>query len=302
MFDKKQYIETFSVLHASEDTLTEIQKITSQNRRKVKYLPRPAFVLSIVLVMMISSAALAAGGQIAYGGWVYHMSLSDVEKIGFHYPEQLGDYHLTNNAPSSIHVVPAESSGPAAWFSGLTAWFDPDYIWMALKYENDKSQSLSVRFGKMDHPLWAYCFDYDENTGKWLGSENPEDCASAFIGGRSYIENVTEYVYEGCTIYLADRVTEDFSENDISVEGTDTERDTAEKSDITPLSAESFDIRRQAEAHWPDTEIGLCFSISSSVDCAPVETDCPDSSISETQGMTQAEMLQYAKTIIDHNR
>lgn len=264
MFDKKLYVETCSILHASEDTLAEVLKVASQNQRKTKCRFRPAFIVSFALVLLVSSAALAAGSQLLYGGWVHHASLKDAEKMGFHYPMQLGEYRLLESSPSRIHTAPSESGE-------LSAWFAPDYTWMSLEYKNADFQSLSVSFGKMDDPLWAYCFNFDENTGVWLGMKNLEDCASVSTDSRSYIENVTEYVYEDCTIYLADRITEYFYGDESAA----------------------------AEAHWTDADIGLCFSVSSGDEQASEETN---PQISGQKGMTQTEMLNHVKFLIDHNR
>ena len=188
MFDKDLYVETFSTLHASKNTLTEIQKITSRSPRRAKHFPRHAFILTIILVLFVSSAALAAGTR-TLGGWVHHVSRRAVEKLGFHYPEQLGEYRLSSSFPSCIHVTSTESSV-------LRAWLNPDYKWMSLEYKNDTDQTLSVCFGKTNHPLWEYCFDYriqsascivgssetdkpnstkQKETSVWTGVENPDN-------------------------------------------------------------------------------------------------------------------------------
>ena len=48
MFDKKLYVETFSALHASEDTLAEIRKLTSQTRKEAPHGIRPAGLSAVL--------------------------------------------------------------------------------------------------------------------------------------------------------------------------------------------------------------------------------------------------------------
>lgn len=290
MFDQKRYVETFSTLHASQDTLTEIRRITEQRPQKIKPFLRPAFLLSVMLVLIISSIALAAGSQLLYGGWVHHASLRDVEKMGFHYPEQIGEYRLVKTSPVRIHAAPSESN----W---LTAWLNPDYTWMSLDYENERSQSLSVSFGKMDDPLWAYCFSYNEKTGVWLGAEDKENYTPASEKNCSYIENVNEYEYEERTIYLADRVTEYVFENDVSEDNLDNDVfiENLDLENADSLRSASWQ-RTEVEAHWTDPENGLCFSISSGMGQI---RDEKDTSNAAGQNMTQSEMLKYVKAVID---
>lgn len=315
MFDKKLYVEACSTLHASEDTLAEVLRITEQRPRKARssakincrfarfprLVPRPAVLLSVVLVLALSTAALAAGSRFLYSGRVHDASLRDVEKMGFHYPEQLGEYHLLKNSPARIHVAPPETNP-------LIAWMNPDYIWMSLEYANEMSQSLTVCFGKTDDPLWAYCFDYDEETGIWLGVNHPEELArSSADGSSSYIENITEYEYEGRIIYLADRVTEGSSEKDASagerIDAPTGERNNAPAGERNNASAGDADMRNPApdrkittEAHWTDPEIGLSFSISSTIDW---EWEKNGDSAGGERSTTQEEMLKYAKAVID---
>lgn len=164
MFDKKLYVETFSALHASEDTLAEIRKLTSQTRKKAPHGIRPVVLLTALLVFLLSFAALAAGSR-RMGGWVHHASVRSVEKMGLSCPDRLGEYRLSGPSPfRRIHAAPEESSV-------LKAWLDPDYTWMSAEYQNEAGQTLSLGFGKTDHPLWAYCFSYDAEAEVWLGAE-----------------------------------------------------------------------------------------------------------------------------------
>lgn len=275
MFDKKLYVETYSALHASKDTLAEVLRIAEQRPRKMRPVLRPAAVLSAVVMLTVSTAVLAAGSRLLYAGWVHHASLTDAEKMGFHYPEQLGEYQLVKNSPTRIHI----SSPEANW---LTAWMSPDYTWMSLDYENEKTQSLNVRFGKTDNPLWTYCFSFDEKTGTWLGSRHPKELTQVSADSSSFIENVTEYEYEGRTIYLADRVTEYYSENDVSAGDSDTGNTAPEQ-------------RTETEAHWADPETGLCFSITSADSAWDENVD----SAAGIQNIPQNEMLKYVKSVID---
>lgn len=156
---------------------------------------------------------------------------------------------------------------------------------------------MIVLFGKMDDPLWAYCFSYNEKTGVWLGAEDKENYTPASEKNCSYIENVNEYEYEERTIYLADRVTEYVFENDVSEENLDND------ASLENLDLENADSLRSAswqrtevEAHWTDPENGLCFSISSGMGQI---RDKKDTSNAAGQNTTQSEMLKYVKAVID---
>lgn len=263
MFDKKLYVETFSALHASEDTLAEIRKLTSQTRKKATHGIRPVVLLTALLVFLLSFAALAAGSR-RMGGWVHHASIRSVEKMGLSCPNQLGEYRLSGPSPfRRIHVTPEESSS-------LKAWLNPDYTWMSAEYQNDAGQTLSLGFGKTDHPLWAYCFSYDAETEVWLGAETdaePKNTAkqqaesSAGSSGPD-IKNVETAEYQGCTIYLAVQ-------------------------------------NRSVEAHWVDPEIGLCLSLSSGPNWIQDEAETQNS---DTACLAQHEFLEFVKHIIDNNR
>ena len=144
MFDKKLYVETFSALHASEDTLAEIRKLTPHGIR-------PAVLLTALLVFLLSFAALAAGSR-RMGGWVHHASVRSVEKMGLSCPNRLGEYRLSGPSPfRRIHAAPEESSG-------LKAWLDPDYTWMSAEYQNEAGHTVSVmtrkrRFGSAQRQI-----------------------------------------------------------------------------------------------------------------------------------------------------
>lgn len=64
MFDKKMYIETFSALHAADNTLDQIYQAAAQKRSPNPSRIRHALILAAMLVLMASSAVVAAGGRI----------------------------------------------------------------------------------------------------------------------------------------------------------------------------------------------------------------------------------------------
>lgn len=311
MFDKKMYIETFSALHAADNTLDQIYQTATQKRSPNPSIIRHALILAAMLVLMASSAVLAAGGRIM-GGWRHSASVRDVEDMGHVYPKQMGEYRLLDASPTSIHVAPEDSG----W---LTAWMKPNYTWMSLDYERSNGQLLSLSFGKTDDPLWAYCFDYDEASGGWLGAAKAHKTDDTTLDTNvlendSLPTNVTKTIYKGCTIYLADRIMNT-------------------SSDSAPAQGNANGTL--AEAHWVDSEIGICFaitagpeelqdhseeSVSNEMQKEPVEVsdkiveNTPDgSSSSKTQNTsdgfssnktraTQKELLACAKSVIDHNR
>ena len=61
MFDKKMYIETFSALHAADNTLDQIYQAAAQKRSPNPSRIRHALIRAAMLVLMASSAVVAAG-------------------------------------------------------------------------------------------------------------------------------------------------------------------------------------------------------------------------------------------------
>lgn len=291
MFDKKIYVETFSVLHASGDTLDRVYRAAAQKRTPALNRIRPALILAAALVLTVSSVVLAAGGRIM-GGWPHRASIRAAEDMGFTCPEQIGEYRLLDDSSTSIHVT-HEDSG---W---LSAWLKPDYTWMSLDYKNTDGQYLSLSFGRTDNPLWAYCFDYDEASGVWLGAAkfhwtNDTVPDTKVLGNDSFAANVTETVYKGCTIYLADRII-------------------SASSDIDPAQWNTDGTL--AEAHWVDPEIGICFAITACPE--QMQDNAEESSADQIQDSVvshdvnrihnkseaaQKELLACARSVIDHNR
>ena len=62
MYDKKMYIETFSALGASENILLEVIKMTKQNKRPLRITRTVLVATVVIMVMALSTAALAATG------------------------------------------------------------------------------------------------------------------------------------------------------------------------------------------------------------------------------------------------
>ena len=66
MYDKQMYKETFSMLRASEDTLTEVMKMTSA-RSKPFRITRAVLVAAIIVLMLgMATVAFAYSGA---GNW-----------------------------------------------------------------------------------------------------------------------------------------------------------------------------------------------------------------------------------------
>jgi hypothetical protein len=62
MFDKELYKDTFSVLKASETTLTEVMKMKNKSKKRIS--PKVMWITAAVLVGLLSTTALAYGGTI----------------------------------------------------------------------------------------------------------------------------------------------------------------------------------------------------------------------------------------------
>ena len=263
------YRDTFSVLSASNDVLDKVrhrvgsysQSTSSQTSRKNCRVLRPVVVLTAVMLLIGSVSALAMSGNSA--GWVKYSFFADVKEIGFDYPEQLGDYSAKN--AKRIYVAPEEYQDYKAFTSSL-------YTWMTIDYQKDDHHGLSLSFGRMDDPMWAYCFHYDEE-GNWQSDTyNYADAA-----GSANVENLSTVEYRGCTIYLYDSVHLDYSAD-------------------SPIAR-----YQDAGASWMDKEIGICFSISCNGTLWETGSD-GYTYIRDEVGVTQTEILEYVKTIIDHNR
>lgn len=107
---------------------------------------------------------------------------------------------------------------------------------------------------------------------------------------------MTESVYEGCTIYSADRITEYVPDSNVSAEDFTEKNILAKESDRKTIPTKQI---QEVEAYWVDSKAGLCFSISSGTDWTLEENG---DSISDRQNISQEEMLDYVKSIIDNNR
>lgn len=283
MFDEKMYKETYSALHASEKTLEKVMERINQperkkNCRKHLYMQQAA-VFAAVLVL--GAAAASAAGYRQLGGWAYHTSGQDMKKTGFHYPKHIGEYRADRSSVRNIHVAPEQ-------YSGIRAWFSPDYVWISLDYKKGR-QKLSFSFGKTDDPLWRYCFGFDEDTGKWRGASEPEYLSEEYTDGTYHIENVSECSYRGCTVYLYDGVREYFSGKDHP------DFDSADE-----VAEYPFGKVRDANALWTDDETGVCCLLASGWEWD--EQGDKQIYMSERQGMGQEEMLGYVKEIIDASR
>lgn len=64
MFDKEMFKETFSELHASEDTLTEVLKMTAKKKKHFKVLR--VFPVAAALILLLSVTAFAVVGFTVY--------------------------------------------------------------------------------------------------------------------------------------------------------------------------------------------------------------------------------------------
>lgn len=284
MFDKKIYKETYSYLHASENTMADVlDRIELMKSRKNHFMMQRAAVFAVMLVL--GSTAVFAAGGIHFGGWPLASSGQAVRKNGFDYPDQLGEYCVDESSAESMHIAPPE-------YSDVRAWFQPKYVWRSIDYKKGH-QSLSVCFGKTDNQLWHYCLGYDERTGIWLGALNLQEYeygSREYPDGVYYIKNVTEHKYKECTIYLHDEVREYFPNK---------EHPDYDSEDLGWM--EDFPLERtmDASARWVDEKSGIWFSLHSNWDWNWNGEDGENTYMREEQGMKQEELIEYVKDIID---
>lgn len=277
MFDKKKYVETYSELHASKDTLKKVFEKAAHKQKRIKHFPRSAIVLAALLVLIVSSVTFASNGIVHRSTWVHSGTIKEIEQMGFYYPKQLGKYQVNEHQISRNHLAPTESDDTLAFFK-------PDYTSMTLRYDNGPYQSLSLSFGKMDNPLWAYHFGYNEETGIWDGAADPSSytISDTYGGTVSYIDNLDKHKYKGCTIYLYNWVTE--YNNSVN--------------DDIPI-----DKYQDAAAKWTDPEAGICFSVTAEYTISEKKELTSGEEVytyvRDEQGVTKEEMLEYVKKIID---
>lgn len=269
IFDSKMYVEAYSALHASEDTLAQVMR-KAAGARKMKRRLLPAF--AALLALTVSVIAFAGGGM-PRGAWRFRGTLKDMEKMGFCCPEQIGAYQVDEHSVSRFHVVKAETGR-------LKAFLMPDYVWMSVDYEKENGQGLSASLGAMDHPLWAYVAHYDVESNVWDGALHPENRTryDEKQGCVTYIEQVTEYVYQNCAIYLYDRVTE-----------------YTDSADNTSALGEN----RNVCAVWTDLDRGMWFGLEAFHPLWEMDEEGHDADVRSDEGMTQEEMLGYVKGMID---
>lgn len=266
---REMYRNTFSKLCASDDVLDKVrQRISSYSQDISNSTSRKNFrVLRPAVVLAATMLLLGSISVLAMsgklGGWVKDCSFADVKEMSFVYPEQLGDYSAKN--VNSVNVAPEE-------YQDGEALTNPLYTWMTIDYQRDIHHDLSLSFGQMDNPLWSYCFNYDEE-GNWQS----DAYNYADESGSSTVKNLSTEEYRGCTIYLYDSVYLDYS--------TD-----------SPIAH-----YQDAGASWIDKEIDICFHISCNGTLWETDSD-GYTYIRDEVGVTQAEILEYVKKIIDCNR
>lgn len=269
MFDSKMYAEAYSSLHASEDTLVRVAE-KAAGARKGKRKALPAF--AALLVLTVSVIAFAGGG-VSRSAWSFRGSMKDMEKMGFYCPEQLGEYKVDRQSAGRLHVVNAKTGA-------LKAYFKPDYVWMSVTYEKTGGQGLTVNFGPMDDPLWAYVADYDVENDVWEGLSHPETGMreDEEEGKVTYIDCVTEHSYRNCRVYLYDEV--------------------AGYTDATVDAATDSQDCRDTCAVWTDQDSGLWFSVRSFRALQEMDGEDDDMGNEGTEGVSQEEMLGYVEEII----
>lgn len=245
------------------------------NRRRLSVLAVAVLVIALMIPVVASTTAEKHGSGISMGMSKIRMDYT-MKKLGVSCPDQLGeDYSLLKR--DRMIVFPQEDEWVADW--PFLAPFVSRYQHYYLTYRGQGQQELWLDFGKMDQDgWWSYIFDYDQETLEWLpDSECYEDEYAA-----SWVENVTTVDYGGCTIYLYDYVSESYEEDHPA-----------------PLT-------RDAKATWIDGERNVCFQIYwTDLICSTTtneEGETVYDYIRPEQGITQEEMLEYVKEIIDSNR
>lgn len=266
---REMYRDTFSALSASNNVLDKVrQRVDSYPQGISSRTSQKNFrylrpaVILTTAMLLIGSASVLAMNG-NLAGWVKGSSFGVVKEMGFDYPEQLGDYSAKN--ANRINVAPEE-------YHDYEAFISPLYTWMSIDYQKDSQHGLSLSFGRMDDPMWEYCSGYDEE-GNWQSDVYNYTDAD----GSSTVENLSIEEYRGCTIYLYDSVHLDYS--------TD-----------SPISR-----YQDAGASWIDKEIGIWFHMSCSGTLWETDSD-GYIYIRDEVGVTQAQILEYVKTIIDCNR
>ena len=108
MFDEKQYIDTFSQIHAPEETLSEVLKMTKKKNNKVIRFARLIVIAAIITVMLATTV-------FAYVGFTHYENPMQMLKTffggneyyvddGFTYTETYYDQVYNYVVPTEEHV------------------------------------------------------------------------------------------------------------------------------------------------------------------------------------------------------
>jgi len=131
MYDKKTFKETFSALHASGDTLTEVLKMTTGNKKRRKYGKRTAALLIAALFLMaLTATALAHSGLL---GWIFSDRDEDVRQRSKTAQAVLEDFakiapptaadnpedSTLTDSPDDPDLQQQAANAAISWFAGL---------------------------------------------------------------------------------------------------------------------------------------------------------------------------------------
>lgn len=214
------YRRDCSRLHPSEQVLKEVCSRTIGRKRKSRRFLGPAVVLATVLLLLAATVG-AATIYTHRSGWVHLASLSEAEKIGFHYPDRLGNYEV--ESMTRIHCAPSDSSD-------LHALLEPDYCWYDLQYRLDRNRTMNILFGTMENPIWSEVTETDPDAEVWYPAESKDENWTR--------ENLQIVEYKGCTLCLWDEYMR-----------------------IPDPGPDDPEEIQDAEAQWLDRESGIWFSV-----------------------------------------
>lgn len=220
------------------------------------------YALAAALIVVLLVPVALAVGG-SLGG--YPSILPNMGRVEVECPEALGMYDAPSNL-SAVNVVETDAS----W---LERMFCPDYIWVYKHYYKNTDESLRMTVGSTDDELWYHCFSYDpaDDTPLFEGYD-PENDGDAWLE----LAALTQVEYRGCMVYLYDKV-------------------------VHAPEDETLPEWRDAEATWVDEEAGLVFHLAWS----GTHTSGDGTGVTYVrayQMLTQEELLEYVKLIIDAQR
>lgn len=208
MLDKKMYRETYSALHASSDTLTEVLNMTEKNNRTKKHILRPAIALAAALVLLSTTAFAYVGftqyehpGQMlsAFFGTNNHSSGSELDG----YDEDGDYYHSPAFEREDVNEKVAEeissdlsSAGTSIQYGGYTLTAEAVFY--------DAATRCGLFYFSLENPTGVTGYEVFDDGELWFNPESISINVILHSGEKYYIDEAqtTSNKLYGCGYFV----------------------------------------------------------------------------------------------------